>query len=114
MQINYINKKVKERFSPEFSNKWDYPDNIKEKMLALENAMVEAENLYDISCLPQYRFHRLEGKRKDEWSLSVGRKYRVTLIPCDEQGKYIKEGDILAKCKNITIVEITEVSNHYE
>ena len=40
--------------------------------------------------------------------------YRVTMIPCDNEGNEITEGDILAQCKTIKIVKVTEVSNHYE
>ncbi len=39
---------------------------------------------------------------------------RVTMIPCDNDGNEIVEGDILAQCKMIKIVKVTEVSNHYE
>lgn len=40
--------------------------------------------------------------------------YRVTMIPCDNDGNEIVEWDILAQCKMIKIVKVTEVSNHYE
>lgn len=40
--------------------------------------------------------------------------YRVTMIPCDDTGSEITDGDIIAKCKMIKIICITEVSNHYE
>ena len=36
------------------------------------------------------------------------------MIPCDNDGIEITEGDILARCKTIKIVKVTEVSNHYE
>ena len=40
--------------------------------------------------------------------------YRVTLIPCDEKGILLIDGDILARCKTIKIIMITEASNSYE
>lgn len=53
--------------------------------------------------------------RKNEWSIRVGNTgYRVTMIPCNDDEEEIVEGDILAKCRIIKIVKITEVSNHYE
>lgn len=36
------------------------------------------------------------------------------MIPCDDDGKEIIDGDIMAQCKLIKIVKVTEVSNHYE
>ena len=50
-----------------------------------------------------------------EWSIRLGNTgYRVTMIPCDENEKEIIDGDIMAQCKTIKIVKVTEVSNHYE
>lgn len=37
-----------------------------------------------------------------------------TLIPCDDEGKEIIDGDVMAQCKSIKVVLVTEVSNHYE
>ena len=116
MQIKYINKKAEKQFSSKYAREWRYPPPVKEKLKAFENALQNAETLNDIVCIPQYHFHKMKGSVRGEWSIYLGKKagYRVTLIPCDEQGKYIKEGDILAVCKSIKIVEIMEVSNHYE
>lgn len=62
-----------------------------------------------------FHFHGLHGNRKGEWSIYLGNTgYRVTMIPCDNNGVEILDGDIMAKCKIIKIICITEVSNHYE
>ena len=59
--------------------------------------------------------NRLKGNRKDEWSIRLGNTgYRVTMIPCDDNRNEIVDGDIMAQCKMIKIVKVTEVSNHYE
>ena len=68
-----------------------------------------------VNNLIQFHFEHLKGDRKDEWSIRLGNTgYRVTMIPCDNDGKEITEGDILSQCKMIKIVKVTEVSNHYE
>ena len=36
------------------------------------------------------------------------------MIPCDDNRNEIVYGDIMAQCKMIKIVKVTEVSNHYE
>lgn len=36
------------------------------------------------------------------------------MIPCDADENEITDGDIMAQCKYIKIVKVTEVSNHYE
>ena len=40
--------------------------------------------------------------------------YRITLIPCDDDDNEITSSDIMAQCKTIKVVLVTEVSNHYE
>jgi len=80
-----------------------------------ENAFKSATSLQDIVSYVPFHFHQLKGDRKHEWSIYVGNTgYRVTLIPCDDEENEIISGDILAQCKMIKIVKVTEVSNHYE
>ena len=115
MEILYKNSAVKKEFSSEYKNKWKYSKQVAEKLQAAETVFKAATSLHDIACLPQYKLHPLIGDRKFEWSIYLGNTgYRVTFIPCDDAGNTIKGGDILAKCKTIKIVLITEVSNHYE
>lgn len=43
------------------------------------------------------KLKRQRGDRKDEWSIRLGKTgYRVTMIPCDNDGSEIIKGDILA------------------
>ena len=115
MKIIYKSKTAEKQFSPAFQGKWKYPQPVKIKLLSLANALEQAPSLHDIANIPTYRFHPLIGDRKCEWSLSVGNTgYRVTVIPCDAEGNEIVSGDVLAQCKMIKVVKITEVSNHYE
>ena len=82
---------------------------------AAENYIDNANSLLDIANYPPFHFERLKGNRKNEWSIRLGNTgYRVTMIPCDDDENEIIEGDIMAQCKVIKIVKVTEVSNHYE
>ena len=115
MTILYKNETVKKQFSSEYKKKWRYPEQVKKKLEAAENYILNAESLLDIANYPPFKLERLQGKRKDEWSIRLGNTgYRVTMIPCDDDGNEIVDGDIMALCKMIKIVKITEVSNHYE
>ena len=115
MEIIYKNKTVKEQFSSKYKNKWKYPEQVKTKLQAAENIFLQATSLLDIVSYPPFHFHQLKGDRKSEWSIYLGHTgYRVTLIPCDDAGKPITSGDIIAQCKMIKVVLVTEVSNHYE
>lgn len=115
MTILYKNKSAKEQFCSEYKKKWRYPDQVKKKLEAAENFIINSDSLMDIVNYVPFRFERLKGNRKDEWSIRLGNTgYRVTMIPCDDEGNEIVEGDIMAQCKVIKIVKVMEVSNHYE
>ena len=116
MQILYKNKAVEKQFSSKYKKKWKYSELVAQKLEATENFIQNAHTLYDVVVHLPFRFHALKGDRKHEWSIYIGAKtgYRVTMVPCDDDGNEIVEGDIIAMCKIIKIVEITEVSKHYE
>lgn len=115
MVIKYKDRTAEEQFSSKYKKRWQYPEAVKTRLVATENYIDQADSLLDIVQYPSYRFHPLRGDRKGEWSISLGKTgYRVTVIPCDEHGKQILSGDIVAQCKSIRIIEVTEVSNHYE
>lgn len=115
MQILYKNDAAKKQFCSECKKKWRYPEQVKKKLESAENFILNAESLMDIASYIPFHFEHLKGNRKDEWSIRLGNTgYRVTMIPCDNEGNEITEGDILAQCRIIKIVKVTEVSNHYE
>ena len=115
MKILYRNKTAEKQFSSKYKKNWRYPAQVKKKLEAAENFILNAISLMDVANYPPFHFEHLKGKRKAEWSIRLGNTgYRVTMIPCGDSGEEIIEGDILALCKMITIVKVTEVSNHYE
>ena len=115
MNILYKNKFAEKQFCSRYKKKWKYPEQVRKKLEAAENYMINADSLMDVANYLPFHFERLRGDRKDEWSIRLGNTgYRVTMIPCDENENEILEGDILANCKIIKIVKVTEVSNHYE
>ena len=115
MQIIYKNTSAEKQFSAKYKKKWRYPEQVKRKLEAAENYIINASSLMDVASYTPFHFVHLKGDRKDEWSIRLGNTgYRVTMIPCDDNGCEIVEGDILAQCRMIKIVKVTEVSNHYE
>lgn len=115
MTICYKSKTAEKQFSSKYKKTWRYPEIVKKKLEAAENFILNASSLQDIANYPPFHFHPLKGDRKNEWSIYLGNTgYRVTMIPCDDEGNEIIEGDIIARCRSIRIVLVTEVSNHYE
>lgn len=115
MKITYKTKRVEKEFCSKFKKSWKYPPTVEKKLIAAENFIENAPSLKDIVQYPPFHFHQLKGQRKSEWSIYLGNTgYRVTMIPCDNDGNEIIEGDIIAQCNQIKVVQVTEVSNHYE
>ena len=115
MKITYKNKKAEKRFSIEYQDKWKYPDNVKIQLVVIRDFITDAESFQDLAMNRPLRLEKLLGNLKDQWSIRVGNTaYRITLIPCDDNEVEITSGDILAMATTIKIVEIVEVSNHYE
>ncbi len=115
MNILYKNTKVEKQFSAEYKSAWKYPKQVQIKLEAAENYIKKAASLIDVANYPPFRFEKLKGDRKNEWSIRLGNTgYRITLYPCCDDGKEMIGGDIMPQCRNIKIIMITEVSNHYE
>ena len=115
MRILYKNTAAEKQFCSKYKKKWRYPEQVKKKLEAAENYILNADSLMDIANFLPFHFEHLKGNRKEEWSIRLGNTgYRVTMIPCDDDENEIVGGDILAQCKTIKIVKVTEVSNHYE
>lgn len=115
MIIIYKNGNAKEQFCSGGINKRKYPKQVQMKLAATENFIINSDSFMDLANYPPFHLERLKGNRKSEWSIRLGNTgYRVTLIPCDDEEKELIDGDIMARCKMIKIVKVTEVSNHYE
>ena len=83
--------------------------------MVIRDFITDAESFRDLAMNRPLRLEKLLGNLKDQWSIRVGNTaYRITLIPCDDNEVEITSGDILAMATTIKIVEIVEVSNHYE
>lgn len=96
-------------------------DALAKSLLARINALKQAETIKDIIVQPTFHFHKLENKggrnlqgyfaidvksRKDQW--------RIIIEPLDENKKPYVPCNIDEISQNVRIVEITEVSKHYE
>lgn len=90
-------------------------------LLARINALKQADSIKDIIVQPAFHFHKLENKggrdlegyfaidvksRRDQW--------RIILEPLDENKEPYVPCNIDEISQYVRIVEITEVSKHYE
>ncbi len=92
-----------------------------EDLLAKVNFIEQAKSFDDIMSYVPFHCHQLGKQRKDFtgfWGLDVkGRKtsWRIIVAPLDENGNIIiPKADFKSICKSIKVIQIEEVSNHYE
>ena len=91
------------------------------KLLSRVNALKQAETLRDIVVQKQFHFHKLgnKGKRNLEGCFAMDVKsranpWRVILQSLDDQGRTFIPCNIDEIAGTVKVVEIMEVSKHYE
>lgn len=112
MQVQYTNKTVEKQCTSLKQAKKDFSDKIAKKLLKLVNFIESADNLASVTAFPTYHFHALKGKRKGQYALDIdGRRssYRLIVGFCDYNPK-----TVFSDAASIEIIQIEEVSNHYE
>ena len=89
--------------------------------MARINALKQAETIKDIIVQPTYHFHKLENKKGRDlegyFAIDVKSRreqWRIILQPLDEDKKPYVPCNIDEISERVKIVEITEVSKHYE
>lgn len=86
-------------------------------LMARINAIEKADVIKDIIVMPTFRFHKLQGKLKKYFAIDVKTKrdkWRIILQPLDEDEKEYDPLNIDEFAGIVKIVEIREVSAHYE
>lgn len=119
MKIKYKNKEVEQICTDIKKAKKLFDDQITpKKLMAKINYIQSANSFNDIRQYSPFNCHNLSKDRKYYWALDInGRKssYRLIVAPLDENDNIITTSStFLSDCKNIKIILIEEVSNHYE
>lgn len=86
-------------------------------LLSRITAIQQAAVIKDIIVMPPFRFHKLERERIGYFAIDVKTirdKWRIVLRPLDENGKVFDPCNIDEIADSVEIVEIREVSAHYE
>lgn len=123
MEIQYASEKVRLQCTSLKEAKKLFGGNkiLAESLLARINAINNAEILKDIIVQPQFHFHKLEQKRRRKlegyFAIDVKTRkepWRIILQPLDENKQEYTSCNIDKIAEKVKIVEITEVSSHYE
>jgi proteic killer suppression protein len=119
LQIEYKNEKVKTQCTSVKAAKKLFGGDVAltKSLLSRVNALANAENLRDIIVQPTFRFHDLHGKLEGYFAIDVKTKkepWRIILQPLDESMRPYNPCNIDEISGFVKIVEIMEVSKHYE
>jgi proteic killer suppression protein len=119
LRIEYKNEKVKGQCTSvkEAKKLFGGDDALTKSLHARVNALANAENLRDIIVQPRYRFHDLHGKLEGYFAIDVKTKkepWRIILQPLDESMQPYNPCNIDEISGIVRIVQIMEVSKHYE
>ena len=119
MKIIYANIKVKTQCTSlkAASKLFGGNENLALSLKARINAIERAEVIKDIIVTPSFHFHSLRGKMKGFFAIDVKTrrdKWRIILQPLDEDERPFRPCNIDEIATVVRIVEIREVSPHYE
>lgn len=123
MKVNYSTEKVKNlcedlRIAKKFFNGNTLLAN---SLMARINALKQADTIKDIIVQPAFHFHKLINKngRDLEGYFAIDVKsrreqWRIIIEPLDENEQTYNPRNIYEIAENVRVVEIMEVSKHYE
>ena len=123
MELQYSSEKVKSQCTSKKAANKLFGGNkaLAQSLLARINALKSAENIKDIIVQPAFRFHSLKNKNgrnlEGYFAIDVKSKrepWRIILQPLNENKEPYNPCNIDEISNNVRIVEITEVSKHYE
>ena len=112
MHIQYNNKTVEIVCRSIKVAKKDFSDKIARKLHQLVNFIESADNLASVIAFPAYHFHDLKGKRDGQYALDIdGRRGSYRLIVCFQE---VDKETVFSNASSIEIIQIEEVSKHYD
>ena len=111
MEIRYKDKKIRDICENEKKAIKRYNKIIAEKLIFSIEFLKNSNSLKDVADYNNFRLHELKHKRKGQFAIDLGKTtgYRLIIEPVTVN----KENEIISY-ESINIIEIMEVSNHYE
>lgn len=119
MKLIYDNTKVQKQCTDLKTAKKLFGGNdaMARSLFSRINAIQQAIVLKDIVVMPTFHFHKLNGNMEGFFAIDVKTRrdpWRIILQPLDEDKKPYEPCNIDEIAGIVRIVDIKEVSNHYE
>lgn len=111
MEIRYKDKKIRDICENEKKAIKKYNKIIAEKLIFSIEFLKNSKSLKDVADYHNFRLHKLKYERKRQFAIDLWKTtgYRLIIEPITVN----KENEIISY-ESINIIEIMEVSNHYE
>ena len=111
MEIRYKDKKIRDICENEKKAIKRYNKIIAEKLIFSIEFLKNSSSLKDVADYQNFRLHELKYGRKAQFAIDLGKTtgYRLIIEPIT-----VNEKNEVISYESINIVEIMEVSNHYE
>lgn len=117
MEIMYKKKELKSICENYLKAKKYYGADVAERLFSAIDFIKAAPSIIDIRNYPPFHFHPLQGNKKGEYAIDLGRKlgFRLILKPLNSDGTFSNNEQIYsAKAIEIVVILLEEVSNHYD
>lgn len=119
MKIKYSNDKVKRQCTDikAATKLFGGDKNMAISLFSRIYAIVNADVIKDIIMMPSFHFHNLRGQMEGLFAIDVKTrkdKWRIILQPLDDNEEIFDPCHIDEIASTVRIVEIREVSAHYE
>lgn len=117
MEIKYKTTQIKNICENYGKAKKKYGADVAERLFSAIDFIEAAASIVDVRNYPPFHFHPLEGDRRNEYTIDLGRKlgFRLILKPLNNDGTFSNNEQIYSvKAIEIVVILLEEVSNHYE
>lgn len=118
MQVRYKNARLQKLCTDLKEAKKNLSGEVPGKLMGTINYINNANNLKDIINYSPFHFHSLKGNRKGQYAIDIGGRktgYRLIFIAINNDGTTCANNQVYsATAINIVIIQVEEVTNHYE
>lgn len=112
MNIVYKNDKIKLKCSSLKHAKRYFEEKVARKLIKVINFLESAETLEDVIKYRLYNFHNLKGTLEGRYAIDIdGRRSSYRLIVLFEG---FSKNEVFNNPKSIQVINVEEVSKHYE
>ena len=117
MEIRYKTKQLKNVCEKLGKDKKDFGADVAEKLFSAIDFIETAASVVDVRNYPPFHFHPLQGDKKGDFAIDLGRRlgFRLIVRPVNNNGTFSNKEQVYGvKAVEIIAILFEEVSNHYE